>query len=46
VSSPAIPGGSFAACGEPTQVTVKIEVSPDQKQWKTILEGSGVKQPQ
>ena len=30
----------------PTQVTVKIEVSPDQKQWKTILQGTGVKQPQ
>ena len=29
----------------PTQVTVKIEVSPDQKQWKTILDGTGTKQP-
>jgi hypothetical protein len=28
-----------------TQVTVKIEISPDQKQWKTVVEGSGVKQP-
>jgi len=26
-------------------VTVKIEVSQDQKQWKTVLEGHGVKQP-
>jgi len=29
----------------PTQVKVKIEVSADQKQWKTVLAGSGVKQP-
>lgn len=29
----------------PTKVTVKIEVSPDQKQWKTTLAGIGVKQP-
>ncbi len=29
----------------PTQVTVKIEVSPDQKQWKTVLSGTGTKQP-
>lgn len=29
----------------PTEVTVKIEVSPDQKHWKTILAGNGVKQP-
>ena len=28
-----------------TQVTVKIEISPDQKQWKTVVEGTGVKQP-
>ncbi len=28
----------------PTQVTVKIEVSPDQHQWKTVLDGQGVKQ--
>lgn len=29
----------------PTEVTVKIEVSPDQKRWKTTLQGTGVKQP-
>ena len=29
----------------PTEVTVKIEVSQDQKQWKTVLAGHGVKQP-
>ncbi len=29
----------------PTQVTVKIEVSADQKQWKTVLEGTGTKLP-
>jgi len=29
----------------PTQVTVKIEISPDQKQWKTVLDGTGIKQP-
>lgn len=29
----------------PTEVAVKIEVSPDMKQWKTILQGSGIKQP-
>ena len=29
----------------PTQVAVKIEISPDKKHWKTILAGSGVKQP-
>ena len=29
----------------PTQVRVKIEVSPDQKQWKTVLDGTGVKRP-
>ena len=28
----------------PTQVAVKIEISPDKKHWKTILAGSGVKQ--
>jgi len=28
-----------------TQVRVKIEISPDQKQWKTVLDGTGVKQP-
>ena len=28
----------------PTQVTVKIEVSADQKQWKTVLDGTGIKQ--
>lgn len=28
----------------PTEVKVKIEVSPDQKSWKTVLEGTGVKQ--
>lgn len=28
-----------------TQVQVKIEISPDQKQWKTVLQGAGVKQP-
>ncbi|MGH8147513.1 MAG: hypothetical protein ACREPY_14415 [Rhodanobacteraceae bacterium] len=27
----------------PTEVTVKIEVSTDQKRWKTTLEGTGVK---
>ena len=29
----------------PTRVTVKIEVSPDQQHWKTVLEGEGTKQP-
>ena len=29
----------------PTRVKVKIEVSPDQKTWKTVLDGSGSKQP-
>lgn len=29
----------------PTTVKVKIEVSPDQKQWKTVLDGTGTKQP-
>jgi len=29
----------------PTQVKVKIEISPDQKQWKTVLDGAGTKQP-
>jgi len=29
----------------PTQVKVKIEVSPDQKTWKTVLDGSGARQP-
>lgn len=29
----------------PTDVTVKIEVSQDQKQWKTVLAGRGIKQP-
>ena len=29
----------------PTEVTVKIEVSPDQTHWKTTLKGTGVKQP-
>ena len=28
----------------PTEVKVKIEVSPDQKQWQTILNGTGAKQ--
>jgi hypothetical protein len=28
-----------------TEVKVKIETSPDQKQWKTVLDGSGSKQP-
>ena len=28
----------------PTQVTVKIEISPDKKQWKTVLDGTGVKE--
>ena len=28
-----------------TQVKVKIEVSPDQKTWKTVLNGTGTKQP-
>ena len=28
-----------------TQVTVKIEISRDQKLWKTVLHGTGVKQP-
>ncbi|HEY3858277.1 MAG TPA: hypothetical protein VGM47_01545 [Gammaproteobacteria bacterium] len=31
--------------GSATQVTVKLEVSTDQKQWKTVLQGEGVKQP-
>jgi hypothetical protein len=30
----------------PTQVTVKIEISPDNTHWKTVVEGTGVKQPQ
>lgn len=30
----------------PTEVTVKVEVSPDQKQWKTVLAGTGAKQPE
>ncbi|HEU5399233.1 MAG TPA: hypothetical protein VFV77_08115 [Gammaproteobacteria bacterium] len=29
----------------PTTVKVKIEVSPDQKTWKTVLDGTGTKQP-
>lgn len=29
----------------PTEATVKIDVSQDRKQWKTVLEGRGVKQP-
>ena len=29
----------------PTQVKVKIEVSPDQKQWKTVLDGTGAREP-
>ena len=29
----------------PTRVAVKIEVSPDKKQWKTVLDGTGTKQP-
>ena len=29
----------------PTKVTVKIEISPDQKQWKPVMEGIGIKQP-
>ncbi|MDE2235757.1 MAG: hypothetical protein KGL13_07695 [Gammaproteobacteria bacterium] len=29
----------------PTRVSVKIQVSPDQKHWKTTLDGTGVKQP-
>lgn len=29
----------------PTQVSVKIDVSPDGRQWKTIIQGQGVKQP-
>lgn len=29
----------------PAEVTVKIEVSSDKKQWKTVLDGTGVKQP-
>jgi hypothetical protein len=29
----------------PTKVSVKVEVSPDQKRWKTVLEGTGIKQP-
>jgi len=29
----------------PTQVTVKIEISPDQTHWKTVLSGTGAKQP-
>ena len=29
----------------PSTVTVKLEVSPDQKQWKTVLDGTGTKQP-
>ena len=28
-----------------TQVKVRLEVSPDQKQWKTVLDGTGTKQP-
>ena len=28
-----------------TQVKVKIEVSPDQKQWKTVLDGTGARVP-
>ena len=28
-----------------TQVKVKIETSPDQKQWKTVLDGAGAKEP-
>ncbi|HET7175694.1 MAG TPA: hypothetical protein VFK21_06760 [Gammaproteobacteria bacterium] len=28
----------------PTQVAVKIEVSPDKKAWKTVLDGTGVKE--
>ena len=27
------------------QVSVKIEVSPDQNHWKTVLQGTGIKQP-
>lgn len=27
----------------PTRVAVKIEVSPDKKHWKTVLDGTGVK---
>jgi hypothetical protein len=29
----------------PTEVKVKIEVSPDQKTWRTVLDGTGIKQP-
>lgn len=29
----------------PAEVKVKIEVSADQKQWKTVLDGAGTKQP-
>lgn len=29
----------------PSTVKVKIEVSPDQKTWKTVLDGAGTKQP-
>jgi len=29
----------------PTQVKVKLEVSPDQKTWNTVLDGTGTKQP-
>jgi hypothetical protein len=28
----------------PAKVTVKLETSPDQKQWKTVLDGTGAKQ--
>ena len=29
----------------PTHVTVKLETSPDQKQWKTVLDGTGDRKP-
>lgn len=29
----------------PTKVSVKIEISPDGKQWKTVVQGEGLKQP-
>ncbi|HEY4128222.1 MAG TPA: hypothetical protein VGN70_09275 [Gammaproteobacteria bacterium] len=29
----------------PTQVKVRLETSPDQKTWKTVLDGTGIKQP-
>lgn len=29
----------------PTRVTVRIEVSSDQKEWHTVLMGTGIKQP-